>query len=324
MERKMRPPRVRRATGAAGLGALLAACGGSSDSGGRRRRPRPSRPRAPPAEPAATAEAATPPAATGADVRPGLRAGRDDRALRVGRLRRHAPWMWETTSSGEYGKASPLKFTFLENDQPGAREGRLGLQPGHHPPLHRLLAGLGAAGLIQPFDTSLLPDYEGIPEAIRSGRRRRSTARSTTCRSTSASPRSSTAPTRSRSTETESWNILLDDAYKGKLSIYSDDVTIIKIGALINEGAIDPNMLTTEQIQAAKETMKKAKPNIRNFWSSNTDTIRTTSSTATSGPTYMWPDGYWKIKNHPKMKDVDDPLHVAEGGPARPGSAASS
>jgi hypothetical protein len=52
----------------------------------------------------------------------------------------------------------------------------------------------------------------------------------------------------------ESWEILLDDTYKGKMSIFSDDVAIIKIGQLINEGAVDPNVMTTEQIAAAKET----------------------------------------------------------------------
>ena len=116
--------------------------------------------------------------------------------------------------------------------------------------------------------------------------------------------------------EDESWNILLDPAYKQKISIFSDDVTIIKIGALINAGEpIDPNVLDTEQIEAAKETMIKAKPQIRNFWDSSTDAVNDFVN-GNVWATYAWPDGYYKIKNHPKMKDVDDSVHVAEGGPA--------
>ena len=82
-------------------------------------------------------------------------------------------------------------------------------------------------------------------------------------------------------------------------------MTIIKIGALINEGAIDPNVLTTEQIEAAKETMIKAKPQPRNFWDSNQDEPSTTSSTATSGRPTCGPTATTTIKNSPKMKDVD-------------------
>ena len=56
--------------------------------------------------------------------------------------------------------------------------------------------------------------------------------------------------------------------------MYSDGVTIIKIGGLINEGGrLTRTSSTTEQIQAAKETMIQAKPKIRNFWSSQNDTI---------------------------------------------------
>jgi spermidine/putrescine-binding protein len=160
-----------------------------------------------------------------------------------------------------------------------------------------------AAGLIQPFDTALLPDYEGIPEAIRGGGVIDGQVYlvpfdigfSTLTYRTDKIPLAEGE---------ESWNILIDPAYAGKLSTYSDDVTIIKIGALINEGAIDPNVLTTEQIQAAKETMIQAKPQIRNFWGNQNDAINDFVN-GNVWATYTWPDGYYKIKNHPKMKDVE-------------------
>jgi spermidine/putrescine-binding protein len=99
----------------------------------------------------------------------------------------------------------------------------------------------------------------------------------------------------------ESWEVLLDDRFKGRMALFSDDVAIIKIGHLINEGAVDPNVQTTEQIAAAKETALKIKPNLRNYWTSQTDTVNDFVN-GNLDATYTWPDGYWKIKNHPKMK----------------------
>jgi spermidine/putrescine-binding protein len=58
---------------------------------------------------------------------------------------------------------------------------------------------------------------------------------------------------------------------------------------------------TTEQIAAAKETALKVKPNLRNYWTSQTDTVNDFVN-GNLDATYTWPDGYWKIKNHPKMK----------------------
>jgi len=104
--------------------------------------------------------------------------------------------------------------------------------------------------------------------------------------------------------EEESWSILLDSEYAGKMNTYADPVTMIKIGAIINEGAIDPNALTSEQIQASKETMIKAKPNLRNFWDNNQGN-QDDFINGNTWVSYMWPDGYYNVKNSPKMKDVD-------------------
>jgi spermidine/putrescine-binding protein len=71
---------------------------------------------------------------------------------------------------------------------------------------------------------------------------------------------------------------------------------------MMNEGAVNPNVLDDAQIAAAKETAMKWKPNLRNYWTSQTDTVNDFIN-GNLVATYTWPDGYWKIKNHPKMKD---------------------
>jgi spermidine/putrescine transport system substrate-binding protein len=304
-------------SGAASLSALLAACGGGEET---------AEPAAPPAEPAEPApaepapaepapaepapaeppaEPAAPPALTGSTFDPASEpdgpitffewAGYDDTA----------PWMWEQYTSGEFGTKSPLKFEFLENDIQALAKVASGYSPDVIHPCIAYWPDFLAAGLIQPFDPTMLPDFEGIPETIRE--------KSVTedgqliyapfdIGFSSLVYRADKIPI---TTEEESWSILLDPAYEGMLATYSDPVTIIKIGALINAGEpIDPNVLTTEQIQAAKETMIQAKPQIRNFWSGNQDNIDDFIN-GNVWATYMWPDGYLQALRHEKLAGVD-------------------
>ncbi len=303
MERKMNRRGFVALSGATGLGALLAACGGSSDSGAEpAASPEPAA--APPAESAATGEATTPPAATGPKFDPASEPDGTIELFEWAGYDKTSPWMWKTYTSGEYGQKSPLKFTFLEDDIQALAKVASGYNPDLIHPCIAYWPDWNAAELIQPFDTSLLPDYEGIPESIRSAGVSDDGLVFEVPFDIGFSSLVYRADKIPLTPETESWSILLDDAYKGKMSTYSDDVTIIKIGALINEGAIDPNKLTSDQIAAAKETMKKAKPNIRTFWNNNTDN-QNDFINGNVWASYMWPDGYWNVKNHPKMKDVD-------------------
>ncbi len=294
-------------TGATSLAALLAACGGGGDE------PAPATTaeagggtteEAPPATteeaPPATTEAAAGPTFDPASEPDGPIeffewAGYDDTA----------PWMWQTYLDSEFNATSPLKFTFLENDIQALAKVASGYSPDAIHPCIAYWPDFNSAGLIQPFDTALLPDLEGIPEAIRAGG------------VDSASGLTYHVPFDIgfsalvyRADEipldpaAESWSLILDEQYAGKMALYSDPVTLIKIGALINEGAINPNHLTSEQIAASKETMIAAKPNIRNFWDNNQGNIDDFIN-GNVWATYMWPDGYLQAIRHEKLKDVE-------------------
>jgi spermidine/putrescine transport system substrate-binding protein len=302
-------------SGAASLSALLAACGGGDDAAEPAAAPpaepaEPSEPAAPaePAEPAAPAEPAEPAAPAGPSFDP---ASEPDGPIEVfewvgyDNAEDTAAFMWAAYDQSEYGTKSPLKFTFLENDQQALAKVASGYSPELIHPCIAYWPDFNAAGLIQPFDTSLLPDYAGIPEAIRAGGVDAETGLvyhvPFDIGFSTLTYRADKIPL---DPEEETWSILLDPAYEGKIGIFSDDVAIIKIGALINEGAINPNQLTTEQIQAAKETMIKAKPQIRTFWGAQADTVNDFVN-GNLWATYTWPDGYWSIKNHEKMAGVD-------------------
>jgi spermidine/putrescine transport system substrate-binding protein len=290
-------------TGATSLAALFAACGGGTESaeettaattaaaGGEDTAAATT---AAPAETTAAAPVFDPASEPDGEITFFEWAGYDDTA----------PWMWKAYTAGEYGKKSPLKFEFLENDIQALAKVASGYSPDVIHPCIAYWPDFAAAELIQPFDPALLPDYEGIPEAIRTPGVSEDGLIYHVPFDIGFSSLVYRADKIPITEDQESWSLLLDSAYKGRLATYSDPVTIIKIGALINEGAIDPNKLTSDQIQAAKETMIQAKPNIRTFWSNNQDNINDFIN-GNVWATYMWPDGYWQALNHEKLKGVD-------------------
>ena len=140
-------------TGGVSLAAFLAACGGGSDSGSS----------------SAGGDAAATTAAAGAQsvfdpaTEPGgpieifTWAGYDDTEGDG------APWMWADYEASEYGTESPLKFTFLEDDTQALAKVASGYSPDVMHPCVAWVPQWKAAGLIQPLDLSLLPDWDGIP-----------------------------------------------------------------------------------------------------------------------------------------------------------------
>ena len=75
--------------------------------------------------------------------------------------------MWQNYIKGPYNATSPMKFTFLENDQQALAKVASGVQYDLIHPCIAYWPDYKQAGLIQAFDPSLLPDYQGIPAAIR-------------------------------------------------------------------------------------------------------------------------------------------------------------
>ena len=281
------------ATGGISIAALLAACGGSNSSSDGTGAPSTSA-----AAPAGSSQAA-PVAAAPPKYDPATETGQIKAFEWAGY---EVPDMWEGYVKGPYNADSPMKFTFLENDQQALAKVASGVQYDLIHPCIAYWPDYKAAGLIQAFDPTLLPDYEGIPESIRKA-------------GTDADGLiyhvpfdvgfSSLVYRADKVNPAElSWNVLLDAQHKGRVALFSDEVSIIKIGHLINAGAaVDPNVLTSAEIQASAETMKKVAPNLRNFWASQTDTVNDFIN-GNIDMTYAWPDGYWKIKNHAKMKGV--------------------
>jgi spermidine/putrescine transport system substrate-binding protein len=216
------------------------------------------------------------------------------------------PHMWADYINGPYGKTSPLKFTFLQDDQQALAKAASGVNYDLMHPCIAYWKNWQQAGLIQAYDTSLLPNLSGIPKSILSRGQDTNGLQwavpfdigfsSIVYRADRVKP------------ATLSWDVMTNPQYKGRISMYSDEVTMIKIGAMINAGKQgqllpNPSLLTQAQIDASKATLLAAAPNWRNFWSSETD-MENDFVNGNIDIAYSWPDGYWNIKNHAKMKGV--------------------
>jgi len=67
----------------------------------------------------------------------------------------------------------------------------------------------------------------------------------------------------------DSWNLLWDERYKGRISM-GDDITDTGIIAGLLIGAKDPYAMTDDELKKVKEKLAAQKPLVRFYWSDNT------------------------------------------------------
>jgi len=68
----------------------------------------------------------------------------------------------------------------------------------------------------------------------------------------------------------ESWNVIWDPKYKGKISVWDDLSTVYMAAQVLGYDKPDPSQLynlTDEQLEAVKKKLLELKPNIRKMWS---------------------------------------------------------
>ena len=273
-------------SGAASLAAFLAACGGSSDGGGS----------------SSSAETAAAAAAKGFDP-----ASEPDAPLQVFTWAGYddspkdgLPPMWQAYKDGPYGSKSPLKFTLLDDDTQALAKVASGFNPDIIHPCSGYVAKWKEAGLIQPLDTSLLPGWDGIGDNLKAAGFIDGAYYHMPF-DTGFTSLTYDADAVDFPDGEETWAVLLDDRYKGRMSIFNGPDEVIEIGALINRGAKDPTVLTADEIAAAKETAMKVKANLRNYWTSENDAVNDfVNGNIVVAET--WNAGFLNIRNHPKMK----------------------
>jgi spermidine/putrescine-binding protein len=72
----------------------------------------------------------------------------------------------------------------------------------------------------------------------------------------------------------DSWNVLWDPKYKGKISVWDDLSTVYMAGQVLGYDKPDPSQLynlSDEQLEAVKKKLLELKPNIRKMWATGGD-----------------------------------------------------
>ncbi len=289
-----------------GVAGLLAACGGSTSSDDGAAAPAASSDAAAPATSAAAADTgAATSAAAAASSAPAAAAF--DAASESGELVAfdwqgyEIPEFWKAYNEGQ-GTKVPIKWVFLEDDQQALAKVAAGFKVDTAHPCIAYTKDWLDAGLIQPWDTTQIEGWDGVNENLYAGGLIEDQVymipwdwgfSSLVIRTDRVDP-----------ADFVGWEGILNEKYKKRISIYSDGVAITKIGSLINNGPVDPNALDNAAIDAAKETMKKAAKNIRNFWTSEADAIKDFIA-GNVDITYAWPGTWYQIRNGLKEKGVD-------------------
>ena len=272
--------------GALSLAVLLAACGDDDDADTGSTAPAATSASAPPSSSAAAAttsaaptaaapEASAPPrtassGGTSAATAVSFDPASEDGALQV------LDWsgyeledFWKPYTEGPYGADHPLKFTFLETDQQALAKVAAGFETDLVHPQSGYVQDWLDAGLIQPWTVDVLPEWANVlPQlaevSVIDGKQYQIPWDWGT---SSVIYR----PDRVEPTE-ESWSLLIDPRYKGRVTFYDDGVEAVKVAGLI-EGVDDPNAMDDATIEAIKPTLKKLKDNVRTLWVAPTDPI---------------------------------------------------
>lgn len=167
-----------------------------------------------------------------------------------------------------YFDANPApEFTLMGSDEEGFQKVRAGFRPdlGHHTSF--IVGKYRDAGLLKPIDRSRLThidDYFPELEQIVTADGELWQAPLSWGNSSVIYRRDQVEPAE------ESWGLLWDERYKGRLA-NRDSLEGLLISGGLYIGAADPWEMTDAELEKAKEALVAQKPLLRFYWSSQTD-----------------------------------------------------
>jgi spermidine/putrescine transport system substrate-binding protein len=262
------------AAGAAGGAALLAGCGGS-DSGG--------------SGAASTAKQERPPI----DKEPGNLSVLEWGGYEAGGTKAQKSGLWAGTPYTKEFGASAIKYTYIVNDdqslQKAATSGPFDLMH----PCNEMLPSFVSQGLIQPFDTDLLPSFDNLnPYLVDKGK---------------VNGKQYMIPwdwgyasllyrtDKVDAADATSWDLAWNDKYKGKISLWNGSASNMEVAAL-KLGFPDMDNMTPDQIQQAKQELIKQKPLNKFYWSSEYGQMQPAFKSGDIWITYSWQAAYVIMK----------------------------
>jgi spermidine/putrescine-binding protein len=153
------------------------------------------------------------------------------------------------------------------------------------------------AGVLQPIDVSRLPEYENIWERFRTIPETSFDGKvyfmpwdaglsSVLYRTDLVDPADVADP---------SWSLLFNEKYKGKLSMYDTDTTVIELAARVRGWYKDYLHLSDEQLAEIKKMLASQRELMKFYWSDNTQ-LEQAIAAGEVVAAYAWSGSYAALK----------------------------
>ncbi len=193
----------------------------------------------------------------------------------------------------QYVKQHPAnkpQFTYMTNESDALAKIHAGLKPDLFRPYVGWVKYFATSGLVQPWDPSLISNFKQLnPFMVKAGQYGGKQYGipadwgfdAILYRSDKVKPKSN------------SWGLLFDDRYKGKIAWF-DDLEMITIAGLYL-GFKDPWNQTSAQLDRAKNLLISKKKNVRLTWSSETN-LWEAFGAGDIWIAYAWPNDWVQMK----------------------------
>jgi spermidine/putrescine transport system substrate-binding protein len=210
----------------------------------------------------------------------------------------------------QYVKTHPHnkpKFTYMTNESDALAKIHAGLKPDLFRPYVGWVEYFATSGLVQPWDTSLIPNFKHLnPFMVKAGQYNGKQYGipddwgfdAILYRSDKVKPKSN------------SWGLLYDERYKGKIAWFDDPVENFTIAGLLF-GFKDPWNQSDAELAKSKKFLISKKHLVRTIWASETDLDQQFAS----GDIWIalaWPNDWVQMRAkklpvvymHPKEKPI--------------------
>jgi spermidine/putrescine-binding protein len=192
-----------------------------------------------------------------------------------------------------YVKAYPNnkpQFTYMTNEADALAKMRAGLKPDLFRPYIGWVKYFAESGMTQPWDPSLISNFKHLnPFMVKAGQYQGKQYGipddwgfdAVLYRSDKVKPKA------------QSWSLLFDDRYKGKIAWF-DDIEMIEIAGLLL-GFPDTWNQTDDQLKQSQQLLTSKKKNVRLIWSSETSLWQAFGA-GDIWIAYAWPNDWVQMK----------------------------
>jgi spermidine/putrescine-binding protein len=197
--------------------------------------------------------------------------------------------LWAGTPyTKEFGKHS-IVYTYIVNDDQSLSKAANGGPFDIMHPCYEMLRSFVSEGLVQPWDTSLLPSFKNlnpflVDKAQVNGKQYMIPwdwgYASLLYRSDKIDP-----------ADAVGWELAWNPKYKGRISLWNGAGSNMEVAAL-KLGYHDMDTMSPEQINSAKQTLIQQKPLNKFYWSSEYGQMQPAFKSGDIWITYSWQDAY--------------------------------